>query len=205
MKKFIQGAILPFTIFATGLVLIGCDQSGRDDASSNHPMDSSNTADEIQATSDHSDENDTTTSDLKQGNLFYIIRDVTDLQLSTNDYTQQLKQTQSDLQKAVDLQDHAQLQHTATQLQQQLQAFDQALNKVQLKSQEISEMRESILAANQQVLNSPFLNGQVDLTQVDFKKIEQQMVNIQGEMLKLAAMLVQQPKTQQQATEDASS
>jgi tRNA U34 5-carboxymethylaminomethyl modifying GTPase MnmE/TrmE len=193
MKKFLQGAVLPFTIFATGLILLGCDQAGRDQPTSEATTDSANIADEIQPMSE---QQDATPSDLKQGNLFYIVRDVTDLQLSTNDYTQQLKQTQSDLQKAVDLQDHAQLQQAATQLQQQLQAFDSALNKVQLKSQEISDIRQNILDANQQVLNSPFLNGQVDLSQVDFKKIEQQMGNIQGEMLKLAAMLIQQPKDQ---------
>lgn len=193
MKKFLQGAVLPFTIFATGLILLGCDQAGRDQPTSEATNRSTNTADERPPMSE---QQDATPSDLKQGNLFYIVRDVTDLQLSTNDYTQQLKQTQSDLQKAVDLQDHAQLQQAATQLQQQLQAFDSALNKVQLKSQEISDIRQNILNANQQVLNSPFLNGQVDLSQVDFKKIEQQMGNIQGEMLKLAAMLIQQPKDQ---------
>ncbi len=193
MKKFLQGAVLPFTIFATGLILFGCDQAGRDQPASEVTTDSANNADERPPMSE---QQDVAPSDLKQGNLFYIVRDVTDLQLSTNDYTQQLKQTQSDLQKAVDLQDHAQLQQAATQLQQQLQAFDSALNKVQLKSQEISDIRQNILNANQQVLNSPFLNGQVDLSQVDFKKIEQQMGNIQGEMLKLAAMLIQQPKDQ---------
>jgi tRNA U34 5-carboxymethylaminomethyl modifying GTPase MnmE/TrmE len=201
MKKFLQGAVLPFSIFATGLVLLGCDQSGQEPSSSETTSELAQTADEIQPMSE---QQDATRSDLKQGNLFYIVRDVTDLQLSTNDYTQQLKQTQSDIQKAVDQQDHAQLQQAATQLQQQLKAFDQALNKVQLKSQEITDIRQNILTANQQVLNSPFLNGQVDLSQVDFKKIEQQMGNIQGEMLKLAAMLIQQPQDQNQDSDKTS-
>ena len=201
MKKFLQGAVLPFSIFATGLVLLGCDQSGQEPSSSETTSELAQTADEIQPMSE---QQDATRSDLKQGNLFYIVRDVTDLQLRTNDYTQQLKQTQSDLQKAVDQQDHAQLQQAATQLQQQLKAFDLALNKVQLKSQEITDIRQNILTANQQVLNSPFLNGQVDLSQVDFKKIEQQMGNIQGEMLKLAAMLIQQPQDQNQDSDKTS-
>ena len=201
MKKFLQGAVLPFSIFATGLVLLGCDQSGQEPSSSETTSELAQTADEIQPMSE---QQDAPRSDLKQGNLFYIVRDVTDLQLSTNDYTQQLKQTQSDIQKAVDQQDHAQLQQAATQLQQQLKAFDQALNKVQLKSQEITDIRQNILTANQQVLNSPFLNGQVDLSQVDFKKIEQQMGNIQGEMLKLAAMLIQQPQDQNQDSDKTS-
>lgn len=201
MKKFLQGAVLPFSIFATGLVLLGCDQSGQEPSGSETTSELAQTADEIQPMSE---QQDATHSDLKQGNLFYIVRDVTDLQLSTNDYTQQLKQTQSDIQKAVDQQDHAQLQQAATQLQQQLKAFDLALNKVQLKSQEITDIRQNILTANQQVLNSPFLNGQVDLSQVDFKKIEQQMGNIQGEMLKLAAMLIQQPQDQNQDSDKTS-
>ena len=201
MKKFLQGAVLPFSIFATGLVLLGCDQSGQEPSSSETTSELAQTADEIQPMSE---QQDAPRSDLKQGNLFYIVRDVTDLQLSTNDYTQQLNQTQSDIQKAVDQQDHAQLQQAATQLQQQLKAFDQALNKVQLKSQEITDIRQNILTANQQVLNSPFLNGQVDLSQVDFKKIEQQMGNIQGEMLKLAAMLIQQPQDQNQDSDKTS-
>ena len=201
MKKFLQGAVLPFSIFATGLVLLGCDQSGQEPSNSETTSELAQTADEIQPMSE---QQDAARSDLKQGNLFYIVRDVTDLQLSTNDHTQQLKQTQSDLQKAVDQQNHAQLQQAATQLQQQLKAFDQALNKVQLKSQEITDIRQNILTANQQVLNSPFLNGQVDLSQVDFKKIEQQMGNIQGEMLKLAAMLIQQPQDQNQDSDKTS-
>ncbi len=39
------------------------------------------------------------------------------------------------------------------------------------------------------MLASPFLNGQVDLSKVDFQKIQNQMGNIQAEMLKLAGML----------------
>ena len=47
------------------------------------------------------------------------------------------------------------------------------------------------MSANQQVLASPLLNGQVDFSQVDLKKIESQMVSVQAEMLKLAGMLIQ--------------
>ncbi len=37
------------------------------------------------------------------------------------------------------------------------------------------------------------LNGQVDFSQVNLKKIESQMVNVQSEMVKLAGLLIQNP------------
>ena len=95
------------------------------------------------------------------------------------------------MQTAVDAQDPQQLQIAASQLQQQLQSFNHTLSSLDLKTQEIDTIRQNLLAANQQVLASPFLNGQVDLSKVDFKKLEQQMGNIQAEMLKLAGMILQ--------------
>jgi len=41
------------------------------------------------------------------------------------------------------------------------------------------------------------LNGQVDFSQVDLKKIESQMVNVQAEMIKLAGLLIQNPEQKQ--------
>ena len=61
------------------------------------------------------------------------------------------------------------------------------------------------MTANQQVLASPFLNGQVDLSKVDFKKLEQQMGNIQTEMLKLAAMILQGESNQLTETTNTAS
>lgn len=129
-------------------------------------------------------------TELKSGNMFYLIRDVADLQLKAGGYVEQLQQTQAELQSAVDLKDHEKLQDSAAQLQKQLTGFNQALSSVHLKTQEISDIRKNILSANEDVLNSPFLNGQVDLSKVDLKKIEQQMVSIQSEMVKLAGMLI---------------
>ena len=53
--------------------------------------------------------------------MFYIVRDVADLQLKAGQYVEQLNQTKSELQTAVDAQDPQQLQIAASQLQQQLQ------------------------------------------------------------------------------------
>ncbi|WP_180157927.1 hypothetical protein [Acinetobacter sp. YH12045] len=192
MKKLVQNALLPFAIFSGVLVLIGCEpatapqQEQEIAAENDHPATAPTSENQSATQSQATDQ-----SQLKSGNMFYIVRDVADMQLKAGTYVEQLKQTQVDLEAAVSNQDHLQLQKAATQLQQQLKGFNQALNDLNLKSTEINDIRSNLQAANQQVLASPFLNGQVDLSKVDFQKIQNQMGNIQAEMLKLAGMLIQ--------------
>ena len=190
MKKFIQKAVLPFAIFSTGILLSGCEQASEPQS------------DDIQTTQSadvalNQPTETTATADLKSGNMFYMVRDVADMQLKAGDYVEQLKQTQSDLQTAINDKDQQQLQATAKTLQQQLTGFNQALTSLNLKSQEIDSIRQNILHANQQVLATPFLNGNIDLNQLDFKKIEQQMGSIQTEMIKLAGMMIPQGQDKQ--------
>lgn len=176
MKKFLQGALLPFGIFAAGMALLGCEQAIQADA---------------QETEGRQAEAAAPQAELKSGSMLYIIRDVADLQLKAGSYAEQLQQSKSGLQAALDQQDHAKLQQAAAELQQQLQGFNQALNSVNLTTQEISGIRQKLLAANEQALASPLLNGQAGFSPADFKKIEQQIGSIQSEMLKLAGMLMQ--------------
>ena len=183
MKKFIQKAVLPFAILSTGILLSGCEQASEPQS------------DDIQTTQSadvalNQPTETTDTADLKSGNMFYMVRDIADMQLKAGDYVAQLKQTQNELQTAINDKDQQQLQATAKTLQQQLTGFNQALTSLNLKSQEIDSIRQNILHANQQVLATPFLNGNIDLNQVDFKKIEQQMGSIQTEMIKLAGMMI---------------
>lgn len=190
MKKFIQKAVLPFAIFSTGILLSGCEQASEPQS------------DDIQTTQStdvalNQPTETTATADLKSGNMFYIVRDVADMQLKAGDYVAQLKQTQNELQTAINDKDQQQLQATAKTLQQQLTGFNQALTSLNLKSQEIDSIRQNILHANQQVLATPFLNGNIDLNQLDFKKIEQQMGSIQTEMIKLAGMMIPQGQDKQ--------
>ena len=149
-----------------------------------------------------SDRTTTAQTELKSGNMFYMVRDVADLQLKAGSYVEQLKQTQTELQTAVEAKDTQQLQSTATQLQQQLSSFNQVLGNLNLKSQEIDQIRDNIMTANQQVLASPLLNGQVDFSQVNLKKIESQMVNVQSEMVKLAGLLIQNPDQESESNTD---
>ena len=190
MKKFIQKAVLPFVILSTGILLSGCEQASEPQS------------DDIQTTQSadvalNQPTETTATADLKSGNMFYMVRDVADMQLKAGDYVAQLKQTQNELQTAINDKDQQQLQATAKTLQQQLTGFNQALTSLNLKSQEIDSIRQNILHANQQVLATPFLNGNIDLYQVDFKKIEQQMGSIQTEMIKLAGLMIPQGQDKQ--------
>lgn len=190
MKKFIQKAVLPFAILSTGILLSGCEQA------SEPQSDDIRTTQSADVTLNQPTET-TATADLKSGNMFYMVRDVADMQLKAGDYVTQLKQTQNELQTAINNKDQQQLQATAKTLQQQLTGFNQALTSLNLKSQEIDSIRQNILHANQQVLATPLLNGNIDLNQLDFKKIEQQMSSIQTEMIKLAGMMIPQGQDKQ--------
>lgn len=209
MKKLLQGALLPFVIFTSGVLLIGCDQQPRQDnteqtntadsdTEQNDQIDAKN-ADQVESRQDQSNDNNSnhsdtestyTQADLKSGNMFYIARDVANMQMKTGDIVEKLQQTQTDLQQAIEVKDQQQLQQTATALSRQLRNFNETLTSLDLKSQEIDSIRQQVIQANKQVLNSSFLNGQIDISKVDFNKIEKQMNNIQTDMLKLAAMLI---------------
>lgn len=189
MKKIVQNVLAPFLIFSAGLVLIGCEQANLPTETETHATESEQTVEKSSAATATEAQ-----TELKSGNMFYLVRDVADMQLKAGDYVEQLKQTQSDLQTAINDKDQQLLQTSAQALQQQLTAFNRTLSSLDLKSQEIDAIRQNILTANQQVLASPFLNGSVNFAQVDFNKIQQQMGSIQNEMLKLAAMMI--PKSE---------
>ncbi|MCG2608758.1 hypothetical protein LZZ98_09490 [Acinetobacter sp. SM34] len=189
MKKFIQNVVSPFVMFSAGLILIGCEQANTPDSTETHTSQSSEVS-EQDAQELSTESTATPKAELKSGNMFYIVRDVADMQLKAGDYVEQLKQTQTDLQTAIEDKDQTQLQDSADTLKQQLTGFNQALSSLNLKSQEIESIRQDLLQANQQVLATPLLNGEINLAQVDFKKIEKQMGNIQLEMVKLASMMI---------------
>ena len=186
MSKILANAVLPFALFSSGILLMGCEQAVEAPAEQ-----ADTTTSDLEPASQQ--QSSTAQTELKSGNMFYMVRDVADLQLKAGSYLEQLKQTQTELQTAVEAKDTQQLQSTAAQLQQQLSSFNQVLGNLNLKSQEIDQIRDNIMTANQQVLASPLLNGQVDFSQVNLKKIESQMVNVQSEMVKLAGLLIQNP------------
>lgn len=195
MKKLLQGALLPFVIFTSGMLLLGCNQAAEPDerteqleqAETANPSDQgASLATEVETETAQVQNNE----NLKSGNMFYIARDVADVQLKTGDYITKLQQAQADLEAAINQKDQVLLQETAKNLSRELQGFNTALISLDLKSQEIDDMRQQVLAANKQVLHSALLNGEVDFTKIDFEKIEKQMGTIQSEMIKLAGMMI---------------
>lgn len=204
MKKLLQGAVLPFVIFISGMLLLGCNQA----AEQSRQQDDAQAIESAQMSENTSDSNNNnqstakSTEDLKQGNMFYIARDVANVQLKTGDYVEKLQQSQSNLQQAIQSQNQAELQQSVKTLTRELQGFNTALISLDLKSQEIDGIRQQVLQANKQVLNSALLNGDLDISKVDFKKIEQQMNTIQLDMLKLAGMMIPGSNTEQ-ATEQS--
>ncbi|ENW26038.1 hypothetical protein F925_00520 [Acinetobacter lwoffii NCTC 5866 = CIP 64.10 = NIPH 512] len=195
MSKILANAVLPFALFSSGILLMGCEQAVEAPAEQ-----ADTTTSDLEPASQQ--QSSAAQTELKSGNMFYMVRDVADLQLKAGSYVEQLKQTQTELQTAVEAKDTQQLQSTATQLQQQLSNFNQVLGNLNLKSQEIDQIRDNIMTANQQVLASPLLNGQVDFSQVNLKKIESQMVNVQSEMVKLAGLLIQNPDQESESNTD---
>lgn len=194
MSKILANAVLPFALFSSGILLMGCEQAVE------APTEQAETRSSDLDTASQPQTSATAPTELRSGNMFYMVRDVADLQLKAGSYVEQLKQTQTELQSAVEAKDTQQLQSTATQLQQQLNSFNQVLGNLNLKSQEIDQIRSNIMSANQQVLASPLLNGDMDLSQIDLKKIESQMVNVQAEMIKLAGLLIQNPEQKSDST-----
>lgn len=196
MKKLLQGAVLPFVIFTSGILLLGCDQA----APPSQQEQQTSQSETIHSERNHSSESQQKNiEDLKQGNMFYIARDVANVQLKAGNYVEKLQQAQSDLQQAIETKDQAELQNTVQTLTRELQGFNTALISLDLKSQEIDGIRQQVLQANKQVLNSSLLNGDLDITKVDFKKIQQQMDNIQTDMLKLAGMMIPVSNSDQQS------
>lgn len=194
MAKILANALLPFALFSSAMVLLGCEQAVEPPV---QPDEITASKPELNSEQPVSSE---TAAERKSGNMFYIVRDVADMQLKAGDYVEQLKQIQSELQTALNDQDQLKLQATANVLKQQLNGLNQTLNSLNLKSQEIDSIRQNMIQANQQVLATPLFKGDIDLTQVDFKKIEQQLNSVQLEMIKLAGMLI--PDNQKQSTQE---
>jgi len=179
MQKLIKKPLNLLLLSIIGISLYACD------ASNNQTTPATTTADSTPSPSSSE-----SVVPLKTGNLLYIIRDVADMQLKTGDYLAQLKQSQASLQQAIQDQDQPQLQQTITTLSQQLKQLDRALNGLNLKSQEVENIRQQVLQVSQQALSTPLFNGQTDLTKVDFKQVQQQLTHIQTDMLQLASLVI---------------
>ncbi|NHB59347.1 hypothetical protein [Acinetobacter shaoyimingii] len=198
MKKLIQGALIPFSLFAFVMLIIGCDPSMQTAAEHDQDNDAVTQQEQPKQNNKESDNDEAPSerdlasnqSELKSGNFFYIASDVALMQSKTGRYVSELQKTQEQFQQALDSKNTAQLESTANHLYSQLNGFNQALNGLDLRTQEIDQIRQNLMKANKEALKSPYLNGEIDISQIDVKKVQQQMTSIQSEMLKLAAMIL---------------
>lgn len=195
MKNLAIKAIFSATVLVTAFAFVGCDQVPQE----NHQVAEPNTEFDSNISTD--DANTTTPQDIQKlssGNLFNMVRDVAQLQLKTDDYTTLLKSSQNQLEQAIQEKNTQQLQNATTDLKQNLHALHDTLQALQLKSHEVDQIRQSLLNANQQLLKMPLLHGQLDISQLDLEKIEQQFNRIQMDMLKLATLILGKTDTETQ-------
>lgn len=183
MKQLLHNIIVPFALFSGTLFLVGCNEAQQS------TLDESSQETSVLTTT--SLDQKIPTEELKSGSMLSIVRDVADMQLKTGEYITQLQDSKSSLEQAVEEKNTVALQNVVQQLNQQLNGFNAALETLNLKSQEINHIRENLLANNQKLLALPWLNGEIDLKDVDLAALETQMGNIQSEVIKLASMLVQ--------------
>jgi len=187
MKQLPFKTVLSSTMLVALLALVGCDQvPDSETAEQNTDIEQHHTTDDQEQPSVQAQD----TQHLSRGNMFNIARDIAKLQLGTDDYVTLLKQSQSKLEQAIQDKNTQQLRHSTGALKQELYGLHDALLSLDLKSTEVDQIRQSLLKANQQLLNMPLLHGQTDLSKIDFDQIEKQFNSIQMDMVKLATLVL---------------
>ncbi|KXZ69812.1 hypothetical protein [Acinetobacter venetianus] len=187
MDKFSIKALLSSITLLSVFALTGCDQAPQEDHTNiqSEQATEQNMSDEIILSSSAQD-----TQNLSKGNMLNIARDIAKLQLETDDYIALLKQSQNSLEQAIQNKNMQQLKATSGDLNQELHGLHDTLLSLNLKSNEIDQIRQNLLVANQQLLNMPLLHGQFDLAKINFEQIEKQLNTIQMDMVKLASLVL---------------
>jgi hypothetical protein len=187
MDKFSIKALLSSMTLLSAFALTGCDQAPQEDHTNiqSEQAIEQNMSDEIIQSSSAQD-----TQNLSKGNMLNIARDIAKLQLETDDYIALLKQSQNSLEQAIQNKNVQQLKATSGDLNQELHGLHDTLLSLNLKSNEIDQIRQNLLVANQKLLNMPLLHGQFDLAKINFEQIEKQLNTIQMDMVKLASLVL---------------
>ncbi|WP_312103809.1 hypothetical protein [Acinetobacter venetianus] len=187
MDKFSIKTLLSSITLLSAFALTGCDQAPQEDHTNiqSEQATEQNMSDEIIQSSSAQD-----TQNLSKGNMLNIARDIAKLQLETDDYIALLKQSQNSLEQAIQNKNMQQLKATSGDLNQELHGLHDTLLSLNLKSNEIDQIRQNLLVANQQLLNMPLLHGQFDLAKINFEQIEKQLNTIQMDMVKLASLVL---------------
>ena len=194
MDKFSIKALLSSITLLSAFALTGCDQAPQEDHTNiqSEQATEQNMSDEIIQSSSAQD-----TQNLSRGDMLNIARDIAKLQLETDDYIALLKQSQNSLEQAIQNKNVQQLKATTGDLNQELHGLHDTLLSLNLKSNEIDQIRQNLLVANQKLLNMPLLHGQFDLAKINFEQIEKQLNTIQMDMVKLASLVLKSTNSTQ--------
>lgn len=189
MQTRMRRHIAACAVVAISLSLAACSPSPDDATASADPESATNTQHNNSVT-------DQKLSGYQSGNMLYIVRDVAMMQQQSGSYIQQLKQSQNDLEQALDSTDSADLKQSVDQIKLQLKALNQSLQGLKLKSQEVESIRRQILQLNQQALKTPLINGSIEMNRENIEKIQAQLDNIQFDMLQLATLIIPDPNAE---------
>lgn len=191
MQTHMQRHIAACAAVVISLSLAACTPSPNDETASTDPS--------AESTTQQNTSSDPKLSGFQSGNMLYIVRDVALMQQQSGSYIQQLKQSQNDLEQALDSTDSADLKQSVDQIKIQLKALNQSLQSLKLKSQEVESMRRQILELNQQALKTPLINGSIEMNRDNIEKIQAQLDNIQFDMLQLATLIIPDPNAEPEA------
>ncbi|AOA59514.1 hypothetical protein [Acinetobacter larvae] len=168
MGKFLSGILLPFILFASGILLLSCTPPPEDTAAHERSSASASVA-----------------STPKDSSLLATIQDIARVQLQTSRYISQIKQSQADLQDALAQGDRPAIQNSLAALNQQLTDFKLALNEVNLSTAEATALRQNIIQVTDKLLNNANLKDQSILATQNIEKIQIQLDRIQNDIFKL--------------------
>lgn len=129
------------------------------------------------------------------GNMLYIVRDVAELKSNTSGYFDKIKQDQENLQQALQDNNPTQVGNSVSSLKKQFITMNRDLEKLDLKSREVDQVRQQMISANQQLLKSSIFNGEMDLSEESLDQLQQQLNSLQNNILELSTLLIPKNKS----------
>lgn len=187
MLPFLSRTGLIVLLYSSTIFLAGCEQASELDSSEKNQTEAHQQSDDVLASASSAE------SKTPQSNWFYLIRDIADLQLKVGEDIQKLQQTQAQLENALAQPDTDRLQQIVETFKTQLTTFNRGLHELKLKSPEIENLRQKLIATNQQILDSDVLQHQLNLKKEDIAALQKQLSNLHTDILKLASILLNTP------------
>lgn len=136
------------------------------------------------------------------GNVFYMMRDVAEVQLKVGDNISSLQQQSEAFSDALNSQNLTVAQTQRNELASQLRTLHNNLTQIELRSQEVSQLRDHMLKTTDDLLASKWLNSAITLNEKDLKQLQAELLQIQNNMLNIARLVMQDTSKAQVETEE---